>query len=129
MRHQLSACILADDIEQTALLEAPDLLLAVLLLEHIDWHKGVQAIAALRPAACGIIIQENPAGMTTAVTPGRRIPASLAAAVQIAKPKLVPGDELLRAFAARGYSCARTHAREVADGKRLVATLFVDHYE
>jgi hypothetical protein len=62
--------------------------------------------------------------MTSAVTPGRRIPVSLAAAVQIAQPKLVPHDELLSAFEARGYRCARTFAREVADGKRLVSTLW-----
>jgi hypothetical protein len=129
VRHHLSAFILADDIEQTALLDGPDLLLAMLLLEHIDWRKGVEAIAALRPAACGIIIQENPTGMTTAVTPGRAIPASIAAAVQIAQPKLVPHDELVSAFAARGYGCVLTNAREVTDGKRLVATLFVAQNE
>jgi hypothetical protein len=77
------------------------LLLATLLLEHIDWRKGVEAITALNPAACGIIIQENPPGMTTAVTPGRRIPPSIAAAVKIAQPKLVPQDEMLSAFEAR----------------------------
>ncbi len=125
VRHDLKTFLLADDIENTALLEEPDFLLAALLMEHIDWRKGVEAIAALRPAACGIILQENPAGMTSAVTPGRQIPASMAAAVQIAQPKLVPHDELVRAFAARGYRCALTRAREVADGKRLVSTLFV----
>jgi hypothetical protein len=124
VRHGLSAKILADDIESTALLEAPQLLLATLVLEHIDWRKGVEAISALGPAACGIIIQENPPRMATAVTPGRSIPVSIAAAVQIAQPKLVPHDQLLRAFEARGYGCVLTHAREVADGKRLVSTLF-----
>jgi hypothetical protein len=64
-------------------------------MEHIDWRKGVEVIAALRPAACGIIIQENPTGMTSAVAPERRIPASMAAAVQIAQPKLVPREELV----------------------------------
>jgi hypothetical protein len=123
VRRDVSALIFADDIEQTALVEGPDFLLAALLLEHINWHKGVEVIAALRPAACGIIIQENPAGMTSAVTPGRRIPASLAA-LQIAQPKLVPYDELLSAFETRGYRCARTYAREVADGKRLISTLW-----
>lgn len=99
-------------------------LIAALVLEHIDWRKGVEVIAALRPAACVIIIQENPPGMATAVTPGRRIPASIAAAVEMGQPKLVPHDELLSAFDARGYTCAVTRSREVADGKRLVSTLF-----
>lgn len=124
LRHNLNAFLLADDIERTSLPEAPDFLLAVLLLEQIDWRNGVEAIAALRPSRCGIIIQENPAGMTSAVTPGRPIPASMAAAFQTAQPKLVPRDELLTAFDARGYCCARTCACEVADGKQLVSLLF-----
>jgi hypothetical protein len=95
VRHDLSTLLLADDIENTALPEGPDFLLATLLMEHIDWRKGVEVVDALRPAARGIIIQENPTGMTSAVAPGRRIPASMAAAVQIAQPKLVPHDELV----------------------------------
>jgi hypothetical protein len=46
VRQDLSALILADDIEHTALVEGPDFLLAVLLLEQIDWRKGVEVIAA-----------------------------------------------------------------------------------
>jgi hypothetical protein len=125
VRHGLSALIVADDVENTALRGAPPLLLATLVLEHIDWRKGVEAIATLGPAACGIIIQENPSGMTSAVTPGRRVPASIAAAVKLAQPELVPQKELLCAFEIRGYRCANTCAREVADGKRLVSMLFV----
>ena len=48
-RHGLAAAVLVDDIEQTKLEPAPDFLLAALLLEHIDWRRGVQAIAGLRP--------------------------------------------------------------------------------
>lgn len=124
LRQNLNAFLLADDIERTSLLLAPDLLLAVLLLEQIDWRNGAEAIAALRPARCGIVIQENPAGMTSAVTPGRPIPASMAAAFKAAQPKLVPRDELLAAFDARGYRCVRACAHEVADGKQLVSLLF-----
>ena len=93
----------------------------------MDWRKGVAAIAELRPAACGIIIQENPPGMTTAVTPGRRIPPSIAAAMEIAQPTLIPYGDLLSAFEARTYHCVLTDSLEVADGKRLIATLWVAH--
>lgn len=122
--HGLSADLVADDIEQTSLRVAPQLLLATLVLEHIDWRRGVEVIAALRPASCGVIIQENPSGMTAAVMPGRRIPASIAAAVPIGQPKLVPFDDLLGAFEAKGYCRVFTSARKVADAKRLLATLF-----
>src|SRR6266849_6508841 len=102
-RLRLSATVLEDDIEQTALEPGPDLLLATLVLEHIDWRRGVEVFAGLRPAACGIIIQENPPGMTSSVTPGRRVPPSIARAVETAHATLVPYDELVAALEARGY--------------------------
>ena len=83
-RHGLNANILEDDIEQTAIEPAPDLLMATLLLEQIDWRRGVESFTGLRPTACGIVIQENPAGMSTAMTPGRPIPPSIAKAFEIA---------------------------------------------
>ena len=124
VRHGLSATVLEDDIEQTALDPGPDLLIATLLLEHIDWRRGVEVLAGLRPTTCGIIIQQNPPGMTSTVTPGRRVPPSIAKALATAKATLVPHDELLAAFAARGYVCKSSCTREVADGKRLIALLF-----
>ena len=117
----LEAAVVEDDIERTALEPAPDLLLATLLLEHIDWRRGVEVFTSLRPHRCAVIIQENPPGMNTAVTPGRRLPPSLARAVESAHPTLVPIGELKAAFAARGFVCRGTRAHDVADGKRLVA--------
>jgi hypothetical protein len=46
----LPALLIVDDIERTALGGAPDLLLATLVFEHIDWPKGVEQITALGPA-------------------------------------------------------------------------------
>ncbi len=71
----------------------------------------------------------NLASAWRGVTPGRRIPASIAAAVQIAQPKFVPYDELLTAFEAKGYCRILMSARQVADQKCLVSTLFVAHTE
>lgn len=120
----LTATVFQDDIEHTALESGPDLLLATLVLEHIDWHRGVEGLAGLRPATCGIIIQENPPGMSSAVTPGRAIPLSIAKAFEIAHPTIVPRDELLAAFEHQGYKCKTICAQEVADSKRLIALLF-----
>ncbi len=120
----LQAEILQDDFENTAIEPGPDLLVATLLLEHIDWRPGVQAFAALGPAVCAVILQENPPGMSSAVTPGRRLPPSLAKAVEIGHPALVPKEELILAMAGQGYSCRNTLVRDVADGKRLAGLLF-----
>lgn len=120
----LEAEVLEDDIERTGLAPGPDLMLATLLLEHIDWRRGVEVFAGLQPGACGIIVQENPPDMATAVTPGRRLPPSLAKAMETAHATLVPRDQLIALMAAKGYPCRESAVREVADGKRLVALLF-----
>jgi hypothetical protein len=122
--HGLEAEILEDDIERTALAPRPDLLLATLLLEHIAWPRGVDAFARLRPRNCGIVLQENPPNMSVAVTPGRRLPPSIAKAVETAHPTLVRRNDLIVAMTERGYPCRETEVREVADGKRLVGLLF-----
>jgi hypothetical protein len=116
--------ILEDDIERTAVAPGADLLLSTLLLEHIDWLRGVEAFGRLRPRTCGIVLQENPPNISSAVTPGRRLPASMAKAVETAHPILVPRDDLIAAMAERGYRWRGTEVREVADGKRLVGLLF-----
>jgi hypothetical protein len=113
-----------DDIERTALQPGAALLIATLLLEHIDWRRGGEVLAALRPSACGIILQENPPAMTTAVTPGREIPASLASALEIGRPVLVPKPDLITLMDTLGYACRETSVRDVADGKHLVALRF-----
>ncbi|HME09163.1 MAG TPA: class I SAM-dependent methyltransferase [Bryobacteraceae bacterium] len=123
-KHGLIAELVKDDIEQSSLTPGPDLLLATLLLEHIDWLRGVATFARLRPRVCGIILQENPPSMSTAVTPGRRLPPSIAKAVETAHARPVPRDELIAAMTARGYVCRDADLREVADGKRLAGLLF-----
>lgn len=122
--HSLQAAILEDDIEHTALRPGWDFLLATLVLEHIDWHRGVETFAALRPQTCGVVIQENPRGMSSAVTPNRRVPPSIARAVEIARPTLIPAAELKQAFDRLGYECKAIRAQDVADGKRLLALQF-----
>lgn len=122
--HHLDADVLLDDLERTALPPRPQLLLASLLLEHIDWQRGVESIAQLKPHAVGLIIQENPPGMETAVTPGRPLPPSIAKAVENAHPVLVPRESLIDAFASRGYACVASKHADALDSKRLAALLF-----
>jgi hypothetical protein len=58
------------------------------------------------------------------IMPSRGFPPSLAEAFETAHITLVPREELIAAFAARGFVCRETWTREVADGKRLVGMLF-----
>jgi hypothetical protein len=123
-RHSLNACLLIDDFEQSAIAPGCDLLLATLLLEHIDWMRGVETIARIRPSACGIVIQENPPGMDSAITPGRRLPQSIELALRSAHSTLIPRQELIETLRLAGYAHQSTFDRPVADGKRLLGLLF-----
>jgi hypothetical protein len=120
----LTAKVVEDDIEETRLEPNPDLVVASLLLEQIDWPKGVAALAELRPGSCGIIIQENPDGMSTPLTPGRSLPPSIAEAARMAEGSLVGRQELVTSMSRKGYACCDSACREVADGKRLLGLLF-----
>ena len=126
-RAGLSADVLVDDIERTTLVSGPDLLLATLVLEHIDWRRGVEAFAGLRPAACAVIVQENPPGMTSSVTPGRPVPLSIAKAIESAHSTLIRREELTEEFARRSYRLRGSRSVDVADRKRLVVMLFTPH--
>ena len=121
---ELGGEVIEDDFENTAIEPEPELLIAALLLENIEWRRGLETISALRPAACGIIMQENPPEMKSAITPGRVLPRSMAEAASQAHPVLIPYDHLVAAFAGRGYQQIDTSSRDVADGKRLVSILF-----
>jgi hypothetical protein len=113
----------SDDLEQTILPGSYDLLIVVLVLEHIDWRKGVRSIARLAPPKCLIIIQVNPPGMTTAVTPTRVLPGTMRAVVA-AGPRLVDSAELTGEMAQHGYQPLDSNSVDVPDGKQMLALAF-----
>ena len=123
-RHHLEATVVEDDLERTRLERGSDLILATLVLEHIDWRHGVKVLTGLRPLACGIVIQENPPGMASALTPGRKVPKSFAKAMEIAHPTLIPRDSLIEAMAHARYPCRFAESIPVADRKRIIGMLF-----
>jgi SAM-dependent methyltransferase len=123
-RHGLTAEVVEDDIEETRLAPGADLLAATLLLEHIDWRRGVEALASLAPRLCGVVVQENPPEFQSAVTPGRTLPPSIAKAVETAHAMLVPREELVATMRTHGFGLRACEWRDVADKKRLAGLLF-----
>jgi len=121
----LNAAIVQDDLENTQLAPGSDLLLATLVLEHIDWRAGVRSIGELRPRMCGIVMQVNPPDMQAAVTPGRALPPSMQAASETWHPLLLVAAELISSFQMYGSSCQPRSSRAVADRTELHALLFV----
>lgn len=114
-----------DDIEAPALRGPFDAVLAVLVLEHVEWRSALRTIAGWAPRAVHLIIQRNPPEMVSAVTPGRELPGSLAEFARTAHPILLDEGEVRAAMARLGFRAEATRERAVADGKAMVGLSFV----
>jgi hypothetical protein len=106
-----------DDIEAPHVAGPFDLAIVMLVLEHVDWRRAVDAL-------CGIagrvftVTQENPAGLTA-----RPLPGTLAG-LQEHPQRLVERAALIAHFERLGFTLTRTAIREVADGKTMVGLDF-----
>jgi SAM-dependent methyltransferase len=113
-----------DDVEDTRLEPRFDVILLVLVLEHVDWRRALASLAKLQPMRFLIVIQRNPPGMTSAVSPGRTPPGTMRAFAGDAQPHLVPFAELAEELAHLGYGLESEAQRPVADGKSMVGAVF-----
>lgn len=112
-----------DDVEKTGLAPGFDAVLAVLLLEHVDWRKAVSTIAHLATERAFAIIQENPAALATAITPTREITGTMKIFTQV-HPTLIPRKKLEAEFARNGFAPSYAAEKIVADGKKMLAVGF-----
>jgi hypothetical protein len=119
LRHVEGWSTVADDVEQSALRGSFDAAVAVLVLEHVDWRKALATLTALA-ARLFLVMQVNPAGMGTAVAPGRTPPASMSVFAGEAPPHLLDAREIGECLQAAGYACVRECPAAVADGKTML---------
>lgn len=112
-----------EDLLQPALAGECHTAVVVLVLEHLDWRRGVESLAARRPKQVFVVIQQNPEGMQSAVSPQRVLPGSMVV-FGGAHPELLREEELVEAFAAAGYLVAERRATPVADGKTMLGLVF-----
>jgi hypothetical protein len=114
---------LVDDVESTRLTGRFALVVAVLLLEHVEWRTAVATMCSLSIGRVLTVIQENPPAERTALTQSRSIPGTMNLFREL-HPALVPCAELEREI--RRWSFAKIHAarRGVADGKKMAALGF-----
>jgi len=113
----------ADDMEQSSLRGPFDAVCVVLVLEHIDWRKGLNALIGLSPRHLFLVIQRNPPGIDAAVTPSRVLPGTMRLIAEL-HPALVEPTEIAAHLSGAGYSLLREVARPVADGKTMLGLLF-----
>jgi len=113
---------IVDDLEESQLSPAFDAAIIVLVLEHIDWRRGVASLARLGVERCFVITQENPPGQERLMT--SREPIGTIRAFLTVHPTLVDPAALEAAFRDHGYGCTERESVDVPDGKRMAGAVF-----
>ena len=113
-----------DDVEHTALSGRFDLTVLVLVLEHVNWQRALQSLAALPSKRFLIVLQKNPSEMTTNVSPHRELRGSLAEASKGEQAHLVDEKSLVEFLADLHYRQTGKDERIVPDEKHMCGLMF-----
>jgi hypothetical protein len=113
----LRSMIHLDDIEAPIVCGPYALLIAILVLEHVDWRRAVAGICA-RADRAFVVIQENPPHL-----PVRELPGTMAILREVT-PHPVPRHELIEEFRCEGFDLSRASVRDVLDNKRMIGLDF-----
>jgi hypothetical protein len=114
---------LVDDIEESQLRDEFSVVVAVLVLEHVDWRRAVATISRLAGERAFVVIQENPPTLATVITPSGKIVGSMGL-LREAPPHLVPRPELEAEFRLHSLAPSYSAERLVADAKKMVGLGF-----
>jgi ubiquinone/menaquinone biosynthesis C-methylase UbiE len=114
---------IVDDIENSRLLPGFELVIAILVLEHVDWQKAVATMCRLSTARVFVVFQENPPDVASAMTKSRPAIGSMQIFREL-NPHLVPKSEVEGEFKKCGFDLRDSSFREVLDGKRMIALEF-----
>ena len=113
-----------DDIEAAKLSGSYDVVVVVLVLERIDWRRGLRNIQRLSPRDLHIVIQVNPDGLVEAIAPKRDLNRSMHAFAENARPIWVSCNELVDFPLQPGYRLQAQDERPVLDGKTMLRLSF-----
>jgi hypothetical protein len=113
--------MVVDDVEQSRLTKTFSLVLAVLLLEHVDWRKGIATLCKLASNAIFVVIQENPPNLPVAYAVNRLGTMKIFAELH---PTLIPSAQLEAEFNLHAFRKNYAAERTVADGKKMIALGF-----
>lgn len=112
------------DLESFVWEESFNGIVLVLVLEHVDERLVLSRLAERRPDWFFVVIQENPAEVTTNVSPHRVLPESLARAAEFEAPHLIPRADLVGLLADIGFGLADERTVDVPDAKKMVGLTF-----
>jgi 2-polyprenyl-3-methyl-5-hydroxy-6-metoxy-1,4-benzoquinol methylase len=113
--------LLPDDIENTQLSGSYDAVLAVLVLEHVDFRKAVANLCHLSRQHIFIVHQRNLDPASGAMT---HVPTNSMKVLFEAPPHLRTQSELVEAFRAGGFELSSTASKDVFDNKQMCSLHF-----
>lgn len=111
-----------DDLESSRLSHCYDGTLAVLLLEHLDWRKGVESLVSFTPAKMYFVLQQQISGLE--VNLKRKLLPSIQKFSETAQPNLIVPEELISFLKSKGYSLDKTYQKAVPDQKEMRGLVF-----
>jgi len=120
---RLRASVKVDDLETTALDGPFDAVAAILVLEHIEWRKGIAALAGLDPGWMYLVIQRNDVAPEV-LNVQRDLAPSIRQFHSIARPMPIAEPDLTAHLAASGYALERRYERSVPDEKTMVGLMY-----
>ena len=114
-----------DNIEQTGLVGPYSNVAITLVLEHVEWRLALRSLVRWGAERVLLVIQENPANLASAVTPGRTVPGTMNVFRERAVPHLIPVEELTAAMGEAGFRRERIETAVVSDEKKMLGCWFV----
>jgi len=113
-----------DDIENTSLRGPFDLIVLVLVLEHVKWQRALNQMVGLNTQSFLIVTQQNPPEFSSGVTPGRTLPPSIELASKTAVSHLLDKAELVDFLQSLGFEPVKEDNRPVLDNKIMRGIVF-----
>lgn len=118
-----------DDAENTSFTQNFNGILSVLLLEQIDWKKGIDNKIKLNPEVIYLIIQEQSFNSSTVTINVKSRPSILKFA-EMATPKIVPKNELEVYLKEYSYFKIKEYTIDVPNNKTMTGLIFkLDRYK
>jgi hypothetical protein len=112
-----------DDLEQTTLSRRFDLVVAVLVLEHVEWRSGLATLSKLTERELFVVIQEDPPNDAMALTAIRDIPETMKVFREV-YPTRIASSDLQSEMKRHGFRRTYAAHKMVADGKKMQALGF-----
>jgi 2-polyprenyl-3-methyl-5-hydroxy-6-metoxy-1,4-benzoquinol methylase len=112
-----------DDLEGTTLTRQFDVVLAVLVLEHMDWRPALATLCSLAARELFLIVQQNPVDLATAMTPAAEIPKTMQVFTKV-HPTLIPRTDLEVEARKNKFTLGYAKENVVANNKKMVALAF-----